>query len=250
MDMFDIHAHLCFPEFDKDREQVVEKAKEQVKGVLVSSARFEEGLCVLELVKKHKGFLFASLGYHPIEGDELEKTVQVIKANKERIAAVGEVGLDFHWQKDPSKQEQQREIFKKFIALAQTLKKPLVIHSWEAEQEAFDMVKNAGVAAAFHCFTGKKDLALEIAEQGFYVSISTNVLFSKTIRKTAKAIPLDSLLLETDSPFLDPDRERKRNTPGNILLSAKKIAELRGVATEEVTQAAVKNAKKLFQLSL
>lgn len=246
--MFDTHAHLCFPEFEKDKEQVIAAAREELSGVLVSSARYSESECVLDLVTKHPSFLFASIGHHPIEGDQLEKTVSLIKAHAPAITAIGEVGMDFHWEKDPAKQEKQAVAFEKLITLARELKKPLVIHSWDAERECFDLVRDAGVQAAFHCYTGKSALAKEIIEAGFYVSISTNVLFSKTIRKTAKSIPLDRMLLETDSPFLDPDRTRKRNTPNNILLSAKKIAELRGIEQEEVTQAAWENAKRLFRI--
>ncbi|MBL7160860.1 MAG: TatD family hydrolase [Candidatus Aenigmarchaeota archaeon] len=242
--MFDAHAHLCWKSFDKDREEVVERAREKIAGVIVSSARLEEGFCVLDLVKKHSGFLFASLGFHPTEGDELEKTIQLIKANKNDIVAVGEVGLDYHYCKDSKGREKQKEVFKRFISLAKEIGKPLVIHSWDAEEDAFSLVKDAGVAATFHCFTGSKELALKIVNAGFYVSISTNVLFSKKIRKTAKALPLDSLLLETDAPFLDPDRGR--NVPWTILQSAEKIAELRGIAGEEVGKAALENAKKLF----
>jgi len=248
--MIDIHAHLCFPDFDKDREQVIEKSKKSLAGVIVSSARYKEGLCTLELVKKHPGFLFASLGYHPTEGSELEKTIELIKNSKDSIVAVGEVGLDFHWEKDPKKQEKQKEVFKKFISLAQNTRKPLVIHSWNAEREAFEMVKNSGIPCVFHCFTGKKDLALEIIKQGFSISIPTNVLFSKSLRKLAKTIPIDRLMLETDAPFLDPDKKRKHNTPDNILLSAKKIAELRGISPEEVSKACLENAKKFFKLKL
>lgn len=246
--MFDIHAHLCYPEFDRDREQAVEQARAQVKGVLVSSARYQEGLCVLDLVKRHPGFLFASIGHHPTEGDRLEETIRLIRGRSREVAAIGEVGLDFHWEPDPGKRKQQKEAFRSFISLAAELGKPLVIHSWDAEQECFGMVRQARVAAAFHCFTGDPGLAEEIAREGFYVSISTNVLFSKKIRKTAKLIPLDRLLLETDSPFLDPDHSRRRNTPGNILLSAKKIAELRAIAPEEVGRAALENARRLFGL--
>lgn len=247
--MFDSHAHLCFPDFSQDQEEVIAKAKKEIKGVLVSSARFEEGKQVLSLIQKHPHFLFASLGYHPVEGNELEKTIDLIRKNNQSITAIGEVGLDFHWEKNKEKHEIQKQSFSKFISLAKEIKKPLVIHSWEAEREAFDMVKNEGIPAAFHCFTGKKDLALEIAKAGFYVSISTVVFFSKDVKKTAKAIPLDKLLLETDSPFLDPNRERKHNTPDNIRLSAKKIAELRGISQEEVEKAAWENAKKLFKIS-
>jgi TatD DNase family protein len=246
--MFDSHAHLCYPDFNKDREKAISKAREAIAGVMVSSARYDEGLCVLQLVKRHPGFLFASLGYHPTEGTELEKTIRLIKSNPNAINAIGEVGLDYHHQKNPAMREKQKETFQEFIDLARSLGKPLVIHSWDAEQDAFDMVKNAQVRAVFHSFTGPKDLALEIAEHGFLVTVSTMVLFSKSIRKIAKALPLASLLLETDAPFLDPDRKRKRNTPENVLLSAKKIAELRKIPVEEVNNAALENAKRVFNL--
>ena len=246
--MFDSHAHLCFPDFKGEQEEIIASAREHLKGVMVSSARFQESIDVLDLVKKYPNFLHASIGHHPIEGNELEKTIALIRDQIKNISAIGEVGLDRHWVKDEQKIKQQKNVFKTFIALSKEVKRPLVIHSWDAEAEAFELIKDAGVRAAFHCYTGPKNLALEIADAGFFVSISTAVLFSKTVKKTAKAIPLDKILLETDSPFLDPDRTRKRNVPENILLSAKKIAELRSVSQEEVLKAAWENAKTLFMM--
>ncbi|MBI4021118.1 MAG: TatD family hydrolase [Candidatus Aenigmarchaeota archaeon] len=246
--MFDIHAHLCFEAFDQDREQVVASLRSRLAGVLVSSARYDEGRRVLDLVQKHRGFLYASLGHHPVEGDRLEDTLELITAHAGQVTAIGEVGLDYHWETDPAKHEDQKQRFARFIALAERLQKPLVIHSWDAEQDCFEMIRGRQVRAAFHCFTGKRDLAMEIATAGFYISLSTNVFFSKAIKKTAASLPLDRLLLETDSPFLDPDRIRKRNTPDNVLLSAKKIAELRGITPDEVAKAAWENAKRLFRL--
>ena len=256
--MFDTHAHLCWEAFDGDRDKVVEEARKKIKGVLVSSARLEEGVKVLELVKKNPGFLFASIGYHPINltsdkyirggesGDDFGKVIELIRKNRDKILAIGEVGLDFHWEKDLEKQERQKEVFSHFIELAKELHKPIVIHSWEAEREAFEIIKGTGLKATFHCYTGPRDLAMEIVKEGFFVSINTNVIFSKAIRKTATAIPLESMLLETDSPFMDPDHSRKRNTPENILLSAEKIGELRGVSAEEVGKAAWENAKRFL----
>lgn len=247
--MFDSHAHLCFPEFSKDINQVIADCKKVLRGVMVSSCRFDEGKQVLALVKKHPDFLYASIGYHPTEGSGLEEIISLIKNNADSIHAVGEVGLDYHWEKDSAKREAQKKAFGKFISLASQLKKPLVIHSWDAEQDAFDIVKGSGVPATFHCYTGKKDLALEITEAGFYISISTALFFSKNVKKVAKSIPLDKLLLETDSPFLDPDQTRKRNTPPNILLTAKKIASLRGITEDDVKKAALENAKRFFKIN-
>lgn len=256
--MIDVHAHLCFPGFDADRAAVVAAAKQKINGVIVSSASWTETEKVLPLVQAHAGFLFASLGHHPIDSDRagepadaLERFEAYARAHAHELTAIGEVGLDYHWEKDLSKQKAQRAVFSRLIALAEELQKPLVLHSWDAERDCFELVKKAAVPAViFHCYTGPLDLAQEIAKAGFFVSISTNVLFSKKLRKIAKALPLEALTLETDSPFLDPDRERRRNTPVNILLSAKKIAEERGCLPEEILSAAKDNAVKALSLTL
>ncbi|UCC91319.1 MAG: TatD family hydrolase [Candidatus Aenigmatarchaeota archaeon] len=250
--MIDIHAHLCFGDYDKDMEQVIARCKEELAGVIVSSARYDEGLKTLSLTSKHPGFLFPTLGFHPTEGGkDPKKITELIKSNSERIVGVGECGMDFHWEHNPEKQQKQKEIFSKFIELAEKLSKPLVIHSWDAENECFEMVKDSKVDVVFHCFSGKRDLANEIVSRGFYISISTQVLFSKNIRKISKDIPMDKLLLETDSPFLSPDKEKDpRNYPWNIKLAAEKIAEIRGISKNEVLEKAKENAIRVFDLKI
>ena len=254
--MIDIHAHLAFPDFDKDRENIIAQAKKEgMSAVIVSSARYEEGLEALKLAEKHPGFIFVTLGHHPTEGDHKGKNyndvIQLIRENADKIVGVGEVGLDYHWEKDAAKREKQKKIFKKFIALAKELKKPLVIHSWDAERDCYEMVKDSDLICVFHCYSGPKDLAEEIIKQkNFYISISTGIMFSKNLRKVAKIMPLDRMLLETDAPFLDPDRERKRNVPWNIKLSAEKIAKERRCSAEEILKVAKENAVRVFGLSL
>jgi TatD DNase family protein len=250
--MIDIHAHLCFGDYDKDIEKIISRCHDELAAVIVGTARYDEGVKALALAKKYPRFVFPTLGYHPTEGGEApEKIMQLIKSNSAKIVGIGEVGLDYHWEKDTLKHEIQKETFSKFIELAGSLKKPLVIHSWDAEKECYDMVKDAGVEAIFHCFSGPKELAQQITSHGFYVSISTMVLFSKNIRKIARDLPLDKLLLETDSPFLSPNKEQDpRNYPWNIKLSAAKIAELRGITTGEVLQKAKENAVRIFGLRI
>ena len=256
--MIDVHAHLCFPSLLADQEQIIAQAKQKIHGVIVSSANWSESQNVLSLVPKHPGFLFASIGFHPIDADRagepadaLELTRDLLREHEKEIVAIGEVGLDFHWNHEEVEHEVQKATLRSFVALAEELQKPLILHSWDAEQECFNLVKSADVPAViFHCYTGPPELAEEIVKAGFLVSISTNVLFSKKLRKIAKAIPLESLVLETDSPFLDPERERKRNTPENILLSAQKIAEIRGCSAGDVLEAAEHNAVKALKLKL
>ena len=248
--MIDIHAHLCFPEFDNDRDKVIEKCKEELTAVIVGTARYEECVDALHLCEKHKGFLFPTLGFHPTEKTGHKKVIELIKQRKDDIVGIGEVGLDYHWEKDEYRQRDQIEVFKKFISLAEKLKKPLVIHSWDAEQQAFEMVKDVGVRVVFHSFSGKKELVAEMLKyDNIYISFSTQILFSKNHKKLAKIVPLNRMLLETDSPFLSPNKEHdRRNYPWNIKLSALKIAKLKGVPVENVLESAKENAISVFKL--
>lgn len=257
--MIDIHAHICFPPFDPYREMVVERARKEMKAIVASSARHDEGLCVLELASKNPGFIFPTLGYHPTEGEGLEDVFKLIQKNRDNIVGIGEVGLDYHWEKDAKKQENQRDVFQRFIELAKKLRKPLVIHSWDAEQDCFGMVRDSGLECVFHCYSGGRELAKEITDKGFYISVSTQVLFSKGIRKIAKDIPLNQLLLETDAPFLSPFKMGMEappdyplppdiNAPWNIKLSGAKIAELRKIPAETLLEQAGKNAVHVFGL--
>ncbi|MBI4020171.1 MAG: TatD family hydrolase [Candidatus Aenigmarchaeota archaeon] len=249
--MIDVHAHLCFPEFDRDREEIIARCKQELAAVILATARYDECIEALKAAERHEGFLFPTLGYHPVEGTEREKVIELIKKNRDRIAGIGEVGLDYHWVKDREKQEKQREIFSQFVDLAEQLKLPLVIHSWDAEQECFDMVKGRDTNIVFHCYSGPVELAREIIqEDSMWISISTNICFSKQLRKVARILPLDKLLLETDSPFLDPDRERKRNTPWNIKLSAEKIEKETGTPKGKVLEHARDNAIEAFGLKI
>lgn len=248
--MIDVHAHLCFPDFESDIDVIVERCRKELAGVVVSSARHDEGLKALELCKRNPGFLFPTLGYHPTEGTNPDGVMNLIKENMESVVGVGEVGLDYHWEKDPGKRKEQESIFRRFIRLAQETGKPLVIHSWDAENECFDLVRDSGLACVFHCFSGKKELAREIVQvPDFYVSVSTQILFNKNLRKVAKVVPLDRMLLETDSPFLSPVKG-ERNFPWNILLSADKMSELIHVDSADILNSARENAVRVFGLKL
>jgi TatD DNase family protein len=259
--MIDVHAHLCFPPFDPYRDKLIEVARREILGIVGSSARHDEGVKLLELASKNSDFIFPTLGYHPTEGKGLEGVFKLIEENKGKVVGVGEVGLDYHWEKDPKKRDEQKEVFRKFIDLAKKLKKPIVIHSWDAERDCFEMVKDGGLDCVFHCYSGSRELAGEIIKKGFFISVSTQVLFSKGIRKVAKDIPLGQILLETDAPFLSPYKMGMElpkdypfppeiNAPWNIKLSGAKIAELRKIPTEELLQHAKENAVGVFGLPL
>lgn len=247
--MIDIHCHLCFPGAYKDVDEVVSRAKKEMPAVIVSSARYDEGLKVLELAGRNRGFIFPTLGYHPTEGTNHMSVLKLIGKNLDRIVGIGECGLDYHWEKEPARREKQKRIFRKFIEKAGEAKLPLVIHSRDAEQDCFDMVKDSGLECVFHCYSGPVELAGEILDRGFWISMSTHILFSKHHRKLMKLIPLDKVLLETDAPWLSPNKPEP-NYPWNIKLSAEKIAEIKGVSRGEVLERAKENAIGFFNLKI
>jgi TatD DNase family protein len=247
--MIDIHCHLCFPGSYKNVNQVVLRARKEMAGIIVSSARYDEGLRVLELAGKNKGFIFPTLGFHPTEGTNHEGVLELIEKNRDRIVGIGECGLDYHWEKDPQKRAEQKKIFQKFIDIAKGMNLPLVIHSWDAEQECFDMVRDSGLGCVFHCYSGSRELAQQILDKGFWISVSTQVCFSKHHKKLVKLIPLEKILLETDAPWLSPNKPEP-NYPWNIKISAEKIADIKRVSNEDVLEYARKNAIRFFSLDI
>ncbi|MBN1896738.1 MAG: TatD family hydrolase [Candidatus Aenigmarchaeota archaeon] len=264
--MIDIHAHLCFPGLLEDKERIVRECEKEMTVVIVTSARLEEGICALDICSKHDK-LFPTIGFHPVEGGtEVRRIMELIRERKDDIVGVGEVGLDYHWVKDDKKREQQKKVFSDFIKLAEELKKPLVIHSWDAEEDCFGMLKDVTVPVIMHCYSGPKELAERILEkENFYISISTHVLLSKQLRKIAKIVPLERMTIETDAPFLSPYKymqakgtegrlkpgfDPEKNYPWNVRFAAEKIAELKGVDVKEVITKTTDTAKKIFGLML
>ena len=244
----DTHSHIQHERF-KDREQIIKDTVEKTEFTIVSGANKEWNREAIKIAEENKT-IYATIGLHPMDAQkvtekELEDELIFIEENKDKIVGIGEVGLDYHWEKDESKRDIQKERFIRFIELANRLNKPLVIHSWDAEMDAVDILKeHAKVQVIMHCFSGKRDVLEKCLEQGYFISISTMVLMSKNAKKTAKNTPLDKILLETDAPYLDPDHDI--NYPWKINLSAKKIAEIRGITTEEVITQTTKNAREAF----
>ncbi len=261
--MIDIHAHLCFDDFKGESERIASVCEKEMDAVIVGSARHDEGVRALKLCKSYKR-LFPSIGYHPIEGGkDHKKVIDLIRKNASDIVSVGEVGLDYHWEKDEKKRENQKRVFSEFIELAHELGRPLVIHSWGAEEDCFEMVRDAKVPVVFHCYSGSGELAEKIIGKCFFISFSTHILFSKAHRKLAKVVPLGSMLLETDAPFLSPYKYLKgkgeegklrkgfdpeKNYPWNIAFSAGKIAKIKSVTADDVLDAADRNARSVFGL--
>jgi len=247
MKLIDIHAHIGLNEFDSDRAEVVKRATEKgVIAILDSGETLEENKKVLELSEKFE-ILKPSFGFSPkmLDMKKAEEVEEFIRENAEKAAAIGEIGLDYWHIKE--EREKQKEIFELFINLAKELDKPLVVHSRSAGKYALEVLEKAGAErVCMHAFDGKAGTALKGVELRYYFSIPPSVIRSEQKQKLVKTVPIENLLLESDSPVLGPEKTG-RNEPANIIVSAQEIARIKGIDVEEVAQITTKNAKEFLR---
>ena len=257
--MIDSHCHLAGDEFTADLGDVVRRAKDAgVDGALVilgAEDTAEVGRAAT--VSSAWGEVRFSVGVHPHQAGQFaadpsgaaQQTQAAIEAQP-LSRAVGEIGLDYHY--DFSPREVQQQVFREQIRLAGALHLPIVIHTREAEADTFRILEEEGALAiggVFHCFTGDRDMARRVLDIGFYISLAGIVTFPRALelKEVAKMVPLDRLLVETDSPFLAPVPHRgKRNEPAHVARVAEVIAELRGSTAEAIATATHENHARLF----
>lgn len=248
MILFDVHCHLDDKQFDADREQVIERAiTAGVKYIICNGTNPKSNREVLALAQKYP-LIKPSLGFYPTDAltFDVDKEIDFIRSQKKVIIAIGEVGVDYHWIKDPSEQEKEREIFKKAISLAKELDKPIIVHSREAESDTLDILDASGYKKVdLHCFGGNLKLAERAAKAGYYLSIPPNIVRSEHFARIVRTLPLSRLLLETDAPYLSPKKEM-RNEPAFVAHTVEEIARLRSMETIEVANALFMNFQKLF----
>jgi len=256
----DTHAHLDDKRFSEDLDAVVSRAKEAgLKSIItVGCWKKEDGFApALDALKKY-GFLWCALGVHPHEAkdavdngpfDEIKKTAL---ENGTRLVAIGETGLDYHYEHSPK--EAQKKVFRRQIALARELNLPLIVHSREADADTIEILKSEGAAnvgGVFHCFSGTKEVAREVIDLGFYLSFTGVVTFPKAdaLREVVKAVPIEKTLIETDCPYLAPAPHRgKRCEPAFVVETAKEIAKIKGLSEGDVARITTRNAEELFGL--
>ncbi|HEX8719761.1 MAG TPA: TatD family hydrolase [Pyrinomonadaceae bacterium] len=254
----DSHAHIDGEEFDADRDEVVARAREAgVRAILnvgtgdPHGGNFERALAVAQ---KYEGVYFA-VGVHPHDAklydDAAERRVADLLRGGTRAVALGEIGLDYHY--DHSPRDVQREVFARQLRLAQSLSLPVIIHSREADEETLKILRAEYAGAArggvMHCFGGGPDLAQGALALGFHISFAGNVTFKKAdaLREVASTVPPDRLLVETDCPYLAPVPHRgRRNEPAYVVETARFLASLRGVGHEELGRATSENFARLF----
>lgn len=254
MELTDSHCHIDLPQFDGDRDELVARARAAgvTRMVIVGGVDADQGHKRALRVAEALGFP-ATAGVHPHEArlaDEATWDELRGLAHEGRLAAIGEIGLDFHY--DHSPRDVQREVFRRQVRLAREVGLPIVVHTREADGETADILEQDGAAevgGVIHCFTGREELAARALALGFHISFSGIVAFprSEVIQKVARTTPLDRILVETDAPFLAPPPHRgKRNEPAFVVEVARKLASLRGLTLEEVARATTANCARLF----
>jgi TatD DNase family protein len=251
--LFDTHVHLNIEQFDEDREEVIQRAKEAgVEKMVVVGFDHETIPKAIALAEAYD-FIYAAVGWHPVDAidftdDDLLWLEEL--THHEKVVALGEMGLDYHWDKSPK--DIQKDVFRKQIALAKKVKLPIIIHNREATEDVIALLKEEHaeeVGGIMHCFAGEVEHVEPCLKMNFYISLGGPVTFknAKEPKEVAKIVPADRLLVETDCPFLAPHPNRgKRNEPAYVRLVAEQIAELRETSIETIEQQTTANALRLF----
>lgn len=240
----DSHCHLEFEDFDEDREEVVDRAREKLEFVVTVGCNPERNMKTMEIAEKYENVV-PNLGLHPTYTDDFERIGEVKKQIRENDpAAIGEIGLDHHHVTEEEMREEQREVFRELLELAEEMGKPVNVHSRQAEQEVIDILKKYNVEALIHCFNGTPEQAEEAAENEIMIGVTTQVLYSSRVQEIVEVLNVEDIVLETDSPFL---YRGERNEPVNVVESAEKIAGIKEVSKEKVVEETTRNARDLFR---
>ena len=255
MKFFDSHAHLDDEKFNEDREHLIKEIKESGIDKFISAGYSLEGSKRgIELANKYD-FIYTTSGISPNDIPQteeelwitLEKIEKMAKENK-KVLAIGEIGLDYYWEKEERMKELQKIAFIEQIKIANKLNLPIVIHTREAVMDTIKIVKNKGI---FHCCPLNRELVKEALKLGFYISFAGPITFknSKNANEIIEMVPNDKILIETDSPYLAPEPvKKKRNNPINVKYIAQKIADVKKLSLEEIAGITYENAERIFNL--
>ncbi|EUB19040.1 hydrolase, TatD family [Shuttleworthella sp. MSX8B] len=272
--IFETHAHLDGEEFDQDREEVLARVREAGISHLVNiGSDIKSSRRSLALAHRYD-WIYAAVGVHPEEirdfyptrdrqtqeqpdwedrsyGEQVMREIRQL-AQEDKVVAVGEIGLDYYWVKDPKERKAQIYWFQRQLALAGELGLPVVIHSRDAAKDTMEIMREAakeGIRGVIHCYSYSKEQALEYVRLGFFIGVGGVVTFKngRKLREAVEAIPIRSLVLETDSPYMSPEPRRgRRNDPRNLRYIAGRIAEIRGISYDEVVSITEENAMRLY----
>lgn len=253
----DTHVHLNAEQYNEDLEAVIERALEKnVKQMIVVGFDRPTIERALELVARYD-FLYAAIGWHPVDAIDCTEEdlawIEELATTNEKVVAIGETGLDYHWDKSPK--DVQQRVFRQQIQLAKRVKLPIIIHNREATGDCVQILKEEHaeeVGGVMHSFSASVEIAHDIINNlNFYVGLGGPVTFknAKTPKKVAAEIPLEHIILETDAPYLAPHPNRgKRNEPSYIPLIAQEIADLKGISLETVERVTTENAQRFYKI--
>lgn len=253
MEFFDSHSHYNDEKYNVDRKQIIEENyKKGITNLLCAGYSLDSSKFAIQLSTEYE-HVYASCGISPNDIDEYvdEKIEEIRKiAKSEKVVAIGEIGLDYYWNKD--NKEKQKEVFIKQINIANELNLPIIIHTRDAVMDTLDVLKknNVNNKGIFHCCPLNIELVKEALKLGFYISFSGNITFKNAKPdEIIKIVPLDKILIETDCPYLAPEPNRgKRNDSSNLIYIADKISKIKGIDIEKIAKITYENAKKIFNL--
>ena len=253
--LFDSHAHIDDKRFDSDRAETIERAAQNgVTGIINIGADMASSARSVELARQYAG-VYAAVGIHPHDtkdaiDSDYDQLAQWV-TEQAKVVAIGEIGLDYYY--DWSPRDVQQAVFIRQLDLARQLKLPIILHDRDAHGDIMAIIKKEGqgLTGVFHCFSGSLEMAREVIKLGFYVSLAGPVTFEKSVKlkEIAAAVPIERLLVETDSPYLTPHPLRgRRNEPAHVRLVAEEVARLRGLPLEALAEATTANVKHLFKI--
>ena len=253
--LFDTHAHMDDRAFNEDRENLLASLPGRGIGLLMNpGCSLESSRSAVALAEKYD-YIFAAVGSHPDAADEvsdavLEEYRKLCKLYAKKVKAIGEIGLDYHYEDIP--RELQKKAFSAQMELARELNLPVIVHEREAHEDGLAIVKAfPEVTGVFHCFSGSAELARQLVDLGWYIGF-TGVLTFKNARRAieaARAIPLERIVIETDCPYMSPEPFRgRRNDPSRVYRMAQKLAEIRNISVEETQNITLENGKRLYRI--
>lgn len=253
--IFDTHAHYDDNKFDEDRDALLKELHQNGVAYILNASASPESLDVNIALAEKYDFIYIALGIHPEYADKMHEgildKIRLLSKNK-KVVAIGEIGLDYYYGDPP--RDVQREWFERQIELAKELNLPIIIHDRDAHEDTVRIIKRTNaneVGGIFHCFSGSTEMAMDMLDYNFHISIGGVVTFknAKRVVEVVKAVPLDRLLIETDCPYLAPEPFRgKRNNSGYLIHTIDKIAEIKGISAQKVADITFSNAKKLFRI--
>ena len=252
--LFDTHAHMDDHAYDEDRQQLLAALPEQGLALVMNPGCSAESSRNVDKLTREYDYIYGAVGSHPDVADEVDQALleeyRMLCKQNPKIKAIGEIGLDYHYEDIP--REIQQRAFRLQMELAKELNLPVIVHERDAHEDGMKIVTEfPEVTGVFHCYSGSAEMAKWLVARGWYIGF-TGVLTFKNARKAvevASQIPLDRIVLETDCPYMAPEPFRgKRNDPGKIYRMAEKLAEIRGLTVEEIQKITTENGKRLYRI--